>query len=228
LSQFQTSCFADSYRAATEDQAEVVELGPEAVVLIVADGVGGRPGGGAAAERAVGLVREAAPSLKATDHMAWHRLAVRIDQALADDAEAGETTLVVVCVTPKRLVGVSVGDSEAWFVTPEGHFDLTGGQQKKPGLGSGMAWPVPFVMPTPHDGTIIAATDGLFKYAPPDPICDAALHPDPDEAARRLVNLVRLNSGRLPDGVAVVLCRVALPGRPPLTKRLRGLLQRRT
>src|SRR5690349_8019611 len=143
---FQTACFADSYRTATEDRAEVVQLRPETTVLIVADGVGGRPGGDAAAESAVGLVRGAAPSLKATDHMEWHRLAVLIDQALADDAEAGETTLVVVCVTPKRLVGVSVGDSEAWFVTPEGHFDLTGGQQKKPGLGSGMAWPVPFAM----------------------------------------------------------------------------------
>ena len=88
-----------------------------------------------------------------------------------------------------------------------------------------MARPVPFVLPTPHRGTIVAATDGLFKYAGSDPICDATLHPDIDTAARRLVDLVRLSSGRLPDDIAGCLCRVALPESPSLARRLRGLLR---
>jgi serine/threonine protein phosphatase PrpC len=225
----ETARFADSYRDATEDRIEIIEHGPDTVVLVVADGVGGRPGGGAASEMAVRLVREAVPSsLKITDHMAWYRLLGQIDRALLAEEEAGETTLVAACVTPKRIVGASVGDSEAWFVTPEGHFDLTGGQQKKPYLGTGMARPVPFVLPTPRNGTIVVATDGLFKYAPSDSICDAALHPDLSEATRRLVNLVRINSGRLPDDVAVLLCRLSLSSSPTFSEWLRGILTRRT
>jgi serine/threonine protein phosphatase PrpC len=225
---FQTACFADSYRTATEDRAEVVELGPETVVLAVADGVGGRAGGGIASEMAVRLVREAIPILKVSDYRAWYRLAAEIDSALSADEKAGETTLVAACITPRQIVGVSIGDSRAWFVTPEGHFDLTGGQQKKPYLGTGMARPVPFALRTPRRGTLVVATDGLFKYALPDSICDAALYPDLDEAARQLVNLVRLNSGRLPDDVTVLLCRVSLPGIPTLSERLRAIRMRRT
>jgi serine/threonine protein phosphatase PrpC len=223
----ETTRFTDSYRAGTEDRVEMIELSPETGVLVVADGVGGRVGGGVASEMAVRLVREAAPGLTVTDHMAWYRLAAEIDRALARDASAGETTLVVVGVTPKQIVGVSVGDSEAWFITPEGHYNLTGGQEKKPYLGTGMARPVPFALRTPRAGTVVAGTDGLFRYAPPESICDSALHPDLDEAARQLVNLVRPDSGRLPDDVAVVLCRVSRSGAPPLTERLRALLSRK-
>jgi PPM family protein phosphatase len=215
--------FEDSYRAETEDRADILAT-EDGTVLVVADGVGGRPGGGPAAESAVRLVREAGPNMERADPRAWYRLAKAIDAALAEEVEAGETTLVIVSVTPKRLVGVSVGDSEAWLATAEGHYDLTGGQKRKPYLGQGMAEPVPFALPNPGHGTLIVATDGLFKYAPSERIGDAALLPDIDEAARRVADLARLPNGTLPDDIAVLLCRLS-GGRLSPVQRLRDLLR---
>lgn len=224
--------FEDSYRVETEDRAEIIPTGDSGnggTVLVVADGVGGRPGGRAAAELAVRLAREAVPTMTArdrTDPHAWYRLAKTIDDALGEDDESGATTLVIVCVTPKRLVGVSVGDSEAWLVTSEGHYDLTGGQRRKPYLGEGMADPVPFTLPNPGYGTLLVATDGLFKYALPERIGDAALQADLATAARRVADEARLPSGRLPDDIAIVLCRLGgnSEGRPSVLRRIRDLL----
>ena len=52
----------------------------------------------------------------------------------------GETTGVVVVVTPRGLLGVSAGDSEAWVITASGIDDLTTAQNKKR-VGSGDASP---------------------------------------------------------------------------------------
>jgi hypothetical protein len=49
---------------------------------------------------------------------------------------AGETTGVVVVVSPAGLIGVSVGDSAAWLITGTGIDDLTAGQRRAR-LGSG-------------------------------------------------------------------------------------------
>lgn len=227
----ETALVLDSYRAASEDRAEVIETGEAGtVVLVVADGVGGRENGGPAAQKAVGLVREAVSTgadarRLGSDARAWHRLLTEIDRALFDDLDAGETTLAAVCVTPRRIVGASVGDSEAWLVTAGGHFDLTGAQVRKPYLGSGAARPVPFALnlppppgnpesPSSSAAVLLMATDGLFKYAPPERILDtattAAVEPDADlnETARRLAELARSSgSGNLYDDIAVLLCR---------------------
>jgi PPM family protein phosphatase len=131
-------------------------------------------------------------------------------------------------VTPKRLVGVSVGDSEAWLVTSGGHYDLTGGQNRKPYLGEGMAEPVPFALPNPGYGTLVAATDGLFKYAAPERIEDATLQADLETAARRVADEARLPSGRFPDDIAVLLCRLGGEtgaNRPSALRRLRDILR---
>jgi serine/threonine protein phosphatase PrpC len=222
--------FADSYRADTEDRADIIPLGDgeDGIVLVVADGVGGRSGGGAAAESAVRRTREAVPSLtprESRDPRTWYRLAKAIDEGIAGEEDAGETTLVILCVTPRRLVGVSVGDSEAWLVTSGGHYDLTGGQKRKPYLGEGMADPVPFALPNPGYGTLLVATDGLFKYAPPERISDAALQTDLEEAARRVADEARLTSGRLSDDIVVLLCRLGdKEVRPSVLRRLRDLL----
>jgi|GEM_PF-413112 Serine/threonine protein phosphatase len=212
---YETARFLDSYRPvdAAEDRAELMPAG-DSLVLAVADGVGGQPGGGPAADRAVALVREAVTgeALRPDRPEAWYHLFHTIDAALRDAPDAGQTTLAVVAVTPRRLVGASVGDSGAWWVNPDGYFDLTGGQERKPYLGQGMAQVVPFSLPRPAAGTLLVASDGLFKYAQPDRILDTVTDPAHaddglDATAKRLADLARLSSGQLLDDVAILLCR---------------------
>jgi PPM family protein phosphatase len=217
-----TACFEDSYRVETEDRSAIVSL-DAGLVLIVADGVGGQPGGGPAAEYTVQRVRDAVPALDIADPIAWHGLVKAIGDELWEISETGQTTLVVIAVTPKKLVGISVGDSEGWLIQRGGYFDMTGGQRRKPYLGS-MADPVPFSLPRPRNGTILIATDGLFKYAPVEPIIDTALLPDIEEAATRLADLARLPTGKLPDDIAIVLCR--LPEEPSVVERFLPFLRR--
>lgn len=205
---FGVAVLRESYRPHSEDRAEVIER-EDGLVIAVADGVGGRPGGGEAADLVVRLAQERAPGIRnLNDPRAWQRLLQEIDGALDEDTQAGETTAVLLAVTPRGIAGASVGDSEAWLITSTGYTDLTGRQGRKPFLGVGMAFPALFSAPFPA-GTLLVATDGLFKYTSPERICEAALDPDLDRAAARLLELVRLRSGALPDDVAMVLGRLA-------------------
>src|SRR5688500_16219875 len=97
----QTALAFRSYRAAIEDRAAVVPLPAHGgVVVIVADGVGGRAGGGRAAQMATDRISEVAPKVsKPLDPETWRDLLFDVDQALNADAEAGETTAVIVAAT---------------------------------------------------------------------------------------------------------------------------------
>jgi PPM family protein phosphatase len=104
---------------------------------------------------------------------------------------------------PRRTRWCSVGDSAAWIVGGGGVDDLTLGQRKAR-LGSGRAAPVSFRRDG-LDGTLVVGTDGLFKYATPSGIGEAVRDRSPEEAAERLVEVVRLPSGAFQDDVAVVV-----------------------
>jgi serine/threonine protein phosphatase PrpC len=204
---FETARIVEAYRPVGEDRAEVIETA-FGLVLVVADGAGGRPGGGEAAEMVVREVREAAAAARRPlDPRDWGQLLTPIDEAMADDPEAGEATAVVAVISAAGIAGASAGDSEAWLIGPNDYHELTGCQHSKPFLGTSAAVPVPFSARR-FEGTLLVASDGLFKYADPDGICAAARQESIDQAARDLVDLVRLRSGSLPDDVPVILCRV--------------------
>ena len=192
-----------SDRADSEDRAEVFANG-DALVVVVADGAGGIGGGAAAADALLAAVRSAAldPSTSVLDAALWSRIFRETDAELAA-AMSGETTAVVVVIHAAGLLGVSVGDSEAWVVTDRGVDDLTAGQSRRR-LGSGRAAPVAFDR-TSVDGVLVVATDGLFQYAPRDTIAGAVRGPLPEEACRHLVASVKLRSGGLQDDVGVVV-----------------------
>src|SRR5262249_7289847 len=99
--------------------------------------------------------------------------------------------------------GASVGDSGAWLIDP--FVDLTSAQKRKPLIGSGRACPVPFA--SPFAGTLLLASDGLFKYAAQSRIRQLAAHPELERIPEMLVDAVRLPSGNLQDDVAVMICR---------------------
>jgi serine/threonine protein phosphatase PrpC len=115
-------------------------------------------------------------------------------------------TAVVASVGPTGIEGASVGDSEAWIINSDGQKRLTRNQIRKPLLGSGSAYPVPFASGI-LDSTLLVASDGLFKYTDFENICPVALLENVDAAAAGLIELVRLPSGALWDDIAVILCR---------------------
>jgi serine/threonine protein phosphatase PrpC len=208
------ACRRDSYRGeASEDRAEIIPA-HRSRILLVADGVGGRAGGGTASSLLLELVQDVAPQITRLDAPAWARFLTQADLIVHGDADGGETTALIAQVSDDghRIVGASVGDSEAWFVTADGLFDLTETQRKKPVLGSGAARPVPFTLPVPPSGgTLLLASDGLFKYASQERIIDAVRLPGIEDAAEDLINAARLSSGSFSDDIAVLLCRIA-PG----------------
>jgi PPM family protein phosphatase len=206
MSAFVTAKIIEGYRSVLEDRAEVMETG-EGLVVVLADGAGGSPGGAEAAEAVVRAVLTEMTSLsRLRDPRAWSRLLAEIDQALLDDPDAGETTAVVASISAAGIAGASVGDSGAWLIAPNGYDDLTENQRLKPFLGTGAAIPVPFTAGR-LEGTLLVASDGLFKYADESRICETAREEEIELAAKHLVDLVRLRSGALPDDVSVVLCR---------------------
>lgn len=167
-------------------------------MVAVADGKGGAE----AAQKTLDTIRELAPPLVHRGPEAWRRLLLALDTALVRE-ELGQIALVVLCLTPRRLVGASVGTAEAWWVGADGHFDLTEAQNRTPLLGSGEAVPLPFLLRRPKEGALVVATDGLFKYVDPLTITEAVRH-DPSTAPEMLQKRAESPKGRLYDDLAIV------------------------
>jgi len=178
-----------------QDRADVVAVSG-GYLLVLADGAGGTSGGAAAAEAVVAAGRAAHPSSRED----CVRFLTDLDQRLRT---IGETTAVVVLLARSQVVGASVGDSEAWLVTPSDWTELTRDQKRKPLLGSGAASPVGFG-PLPLSGRVLVGSDGLFKYVPHDAIRKPTMSPLAD-AAEALIHSARLPSGSLHDDVSVIL-----------------------
>ncbi len=195
-----------SNRQTPADAAQVFER-DDALVVVVADGRGGIRGGDEASRSLVAVVESAVndPAFAAKDVGAWVDLFRSRDVALALKG-AGETTGVVIALGPEGLLGLSIGDSEAWVVTPGGVDNLTVGQQTRQRLGSGRVDLATFARPS-LAGVLVIATDGLFKFASQEVIARIVRAGPFETAAERLVELVRHPSGALADDVAVVLVR---------------------
>jgi serine/threonine protein phosphatase PrpC len=173
------------------------------LVLVVADGAGGLSGGKEAAAMAVDLVRKEANALRDTTSCVM--LLQRMDQAIADNKIAGETTCGLAVVTESEAYGASVGDSGVWVINESGFINLTARQSRKPFIGSGVALPIPFDYTRTGKESLLLATDGLLKYASPERIMETCRENAPlAEIARRLIELVRYRSGALPDDVTVI------------------------
>lgn len=185
-----------------QDRGVIIHDG-QRVVLCVADGAGGRSGGTEAASMAVELVRQNASALSNADSCV--DVLRKIDAVVARDSIAGETTCAVAVITPDEVFGASVGDSGVWLIPANGaHLDLTKGQQRKPFIGSGSAWAVPFRSQM-QGGLLLLATDGLLKYTSAERIVETCrLHPT-ELATQRLIELVRYPSGALPDDVTLII-----------------------
>ena len=198
-----------SYRNASEDRALTLEIGKTTLLLAIADGVGGQPGGGEAAALAIETIELESQKLAQQGKRLLPGFFHALDDALAAHSDAGQTTLVALCVTPQKILGTSVGDSEAWWITAEGHFDLTEAQKRKPLSRNGSRRvPVPFELKLTQPGTLLLATDGLFKYADPLAITEAVRTAEGLEAAADALLTLAAPAGRYYDDLALILVRL--------------------
>lgn len=195
-----TSIFLERGNPELQDRAEILSLGNR-LVLIVADGAGGISGGAQAADFFLRNVREVSPGLVSAQGCV--ELPRRLDVQIADAKECGETTGLVLVLGSAGLFGASVGDSAAWLFSANSKQDLTGGQARKPFLGGGTASPRPFAQ-NPAEGTLVVATDGLWKYTSLEIIEQRMRAALPEKLAAELADLVRLRSGTFPDDIAIV------------------------
>ena len=168
-------------------------------IVVLADGAGGIGGGG----RAASMVVEAFRDVPLHEVV---RVMHSLDAELRRDANAGESTAIVVALGAHAVWGASVGDSEAWLVRTGGGNarKLTGAQERRR-LGSGRASVVFFEGSWDSGQRLLVASDGLYKYALREQILAAVARPGLDEAADALLESVRLPSGALRDDLSLAL-----------------------
>ncbi|QSQ20979.1 protein phosphatase 2C domain-containing protein [Pyxidicoccus parkwayensis] len=206
MKRFETAQVVEPQERTSADHVATLSWG-EATVLVVADGAGNSRRGTEAAAAVVQAVRAAVNERSDLGRPeVWSDILTRCDQMLVSSGQGGESTAVVACITGERVLGASVGDSELWLIQGDSHRVLTEHQRRKPLLGSGEAVPV-FFDTQWSGGTLLGASDGLFKYVDARRIRAVASDPDLSAAARALAALPRLASGELPDDVGLVLCR---------------------
>jgi hypothetical protein len=169
------------------------------IVVALADGAGGTGFGSEAADAFVAAIDRARPLTRGA--------AISTLTAIDRDLRAsgrGQTAGVVFAIDARGdIEGASAGDCEVIARSEDRWYDLTEGRARKPLLGAG-AHPAPFALREAE--LVLAATDGLFKYAPRARIEASLLR---DEGASNLPELVRLRSGTLPDDLAAAIVRRA-------------------
>jgi len=170
------------------------------VFVVVCDGAGGVNHGDLTAATVVRELVQHAEVIGLDDLAA---LVAGMDKGLVLGAHGGETTCVAAWITPLEVYGVSVGDSEAWWVG-DSAIELTA-QQSRARLGSGSARVTSFRR-LRAGGSVIVGTDGFFSYAPRERWLDLVrTSPTTTGVARRLLDLARLPTGTLQDDATVVV-----------------------
>lgn len=200
---FATAAAAAGRRS--QDRAEVFEH-EGTLIVVVADGAGGLAGGAEASDAVADAVRARASvrPFDPYDIHAWSELLTTVDGDLARSAAGGETTAIVAIVGSYGVMGVSVGDSEAWVVGPRG--DCLTERQDRARVGSRRCRPTTFHR-SRLEGVLVVGTDGLFKHARGETIVTSCAGEDVATIADRLVELPRLPSRAYPDDVAVVVAK---------------------
>lgn len=184
-----------------QDRAEIYNMQGRTVIA-VADGVGGISGGTLAADTFVYNVQEAVQHL--TDAEKCRRLMMQVDRILSGDLNGPETTGIVIVIDSKRLFGAACGDSAARIYRADCEIEVTPSGRSKPFLGRGSALIADFEVEL--SGTLVVATDGLWKYSKSADIARTIRNTVAERLAAALADLSRLKSGALPDDIAVVTC----------------------
>jgi serine/threonine protein phosphatase PrpC len=183
---------------------------PDAWLVCLADGQGGRAGGGRAAQLAGQTIAASfaphfAPGLDESD--AWVELLSRVDEVVTADAVAGFTTLIALSVRGNVIAGASSGDSAVLAVCGSGKIvELTAHQFKNPPVGSGEALFIPFEARLVRPWRLLAVSDGVWKYVGWPRVRELAVTSTGETLLTELQNAARLRtSGQFPDDFTIVL-----------------------
>jgi hypothetical protein len=186
---------------------------PGCLLCVVADGQGGQPRGGPAArlarQRCIDIAAAAPPDqLRYPD--TWSTILADVDRVVADDPATGLTTLAGLCIFADQVVGASVGDSAAVLACADrATATLTQRQFKDPPVGSGMATAIGFAAPLARPWTLLAMTDGVWKYAGWQKVRASAEGDRTADILDALRSAVRLRSGAYPDDFTLVVLQPA-------------------
>src|SRR5215510_2893517 len=137
------------------------------LICALADGQGGRPGGGAAAQNAVRLCLENASTnspAKLVDPYTWVSICEAIDRQVCGFPEAGFTTLIGLTVGPAFVAGASSGDSAVILLLGDQFIVLTARQQKNPPVGSGGCRLTPLSARLSKPWKLLVVSDGVWRY----------------------------------------------------------------
>jgi hypothetical protein len=184
---------------------------PHCLLCALADGQGGRAGGTRAAQLACRTCIEAASAQKlatlALRLDAWETILRQADAAVASDPEAGLTTLIAFCIQKDAICGASNGDSAVYALSASGPgVILTARQHKDPPIGYGAARPVGFAARLVRPWTVLALSDGVWKYAGWNKVSHAASHLIGNDLLASLRNQAGLpGSGRLQDDFTLLV-----------------------
>lgn len=196
----------EARKAHGEDRI-VVRRFHDRTIFVVADGAGGISGGAIAAETVCNAVLEQNPRGGAD----WSEWLTKIDRAMTGSKSSGVAAVIVGEIgNDGSITGASVGDCEAWIFGNGTATNLTSGQARKPLLGEGSATPVGFEGRI-NGGTLVVATDGLWKYMDRSQIVAAAKIRPLEKSADALMEGVRLKNGSLQDDVALLVAEILPP-----------------
>ena len=198
---------------AENEDAFIVEQHPvdgHCWICVLADGQGGRAGGGRAARIAAHAVLDIAKSKPPSflvDAWEWERMVRHADAEVAKDPVAGFTTLIGFCVRDDRIVGASNGDcAVAVSDVMRDCWDMTANQFKNPPVGSGDARFVTFATNLEPPWMILAMSDGVWKYSRWEKIKDASKNLRGQALVDDLLNSARLmKTGKLQDDFTIVV-----------------------
>jgi serine/threonine protein phosphatase PrpC len=182
----------------------------EGWLVCLADGQGGRAGGGPAAQLACRTVAEQLAANSAVDPeipSTWIGILGLADQVVATDSAAGFTTLIGLCVLNDRVTGASCGDSAAIAVGGSGTLvELTARQFKNPPVGSGDAEFIPFTCELARPWRLLVMSDGVWKYVGWQRVRDLATQATGETLLAELQNAARMRgSGEFRDDFTVTL-----------------------
>jgi serine/threonine protein phosphatase PrpC len=197
---------------AVNEDASRVELhpaDPAGYLCFLADGQGGRAGGYQAAQLAceAALTRtKALPQRKLIETATWESSLAQADRAVFAEKEAGFTTLLGFYLKEDLMIGASSGDSAVLVKTGSLEaFQVTQNQYKNPPVGSGGARFVPFVERLKAPWSVLAMSDGVWKYVGWKTLIETIASLRGQALIDKLQEQARLTSGRFPDDFTIVL-----------------------
>ncbi len=183
------------------------------LLVALADGMGGQPGGGPASALAVRAAFDSAALISSMVLMdrGWTATLLAVDGVVRADKEAGFTTLIGLSIRGNEVSGASCGDSAVLAIDGQGRLhELTRDQWKDPPVGSGETFFIPFAAELAPPWKLLVMSDGVWKYVGWERLIDTAKTHNGPDLVQELQNAARLKgSGTFQDDFTLIVIQDA-------------------